>query len=276
MQYHVARDGQQLGEFPDQQLREGLFNGSFLTTDMAWREGMGEWVPLGQLFGAPRAAVPRRPVVSYDTSVAVGNPPSSGMAITSLVMGIISILTCGLLGVGTITAIVTGHLSLSRINRSGGTVGGRGMAVTGLILGYVSIVTTLLAVFIAIPASLAVPTFARIQERAEITKVLSNARQLATHCRVYAADNDGNYPDNLDALVTEGVLTREELDELNSLKPSMWKGEVGFEYLGKGKSDSEAVQAPLFASKAGDSRKRRIIAWTDGSAALGDLPAGSQ
>ena len=48
---------------------------------------------------------------------------------------------------------------------------------------------------IAILASLAVPTFGRIQERGNITKGISNARQIITALRIYSSDHSGNYPD---------------------------------------------------------------------------------
>lgn len=43
---HVGRDGNALGAFGRQQIVEGLARGHFLGTDLAWREGMSDWVPL--------------------------------------------------------------------------------------------------------------------------------------------------------------------------------------------------------------------------------------
>lgn len=77
-------------------------------------------------------------------------PPSpygkkdSGLAIASLV--------CGLLGwsfvpfIGSIAAIITGHLAKKEIRDSGGMIGGDGMAIAGLILGYTLVGLVLLAV----------------------------------------------------------------------------------------------------------------------------------
>lgn len=64
--------------------------------------------------------------------------PNSGLAIASLVLGIVSFLCC----MGALTAIpgvITGHMARGEIRRSGGRLGGDGMALTGLILGYVTI-----------------------------------------------------------------------------------------------------------------------------------------
>ena len=48
---------------------------------------------------------------------------------------------------------------------------------------------------IAVLASIAVPVFSTVQERGAQTKDLSNAKQLALACKIYAGDNDGKYPD---------------------------------------------------------------------------------
>src|SRR5437667_10547994 len=48
---------------------------------------------------------------------------------------------------------------------------------------------------IAVLASIAVPVFSTVQERGAQTKDLSNAKQIALACKLYAADNDGKYPD---------------------------------------------------------------------------------
>ena len=58
---------------------------------------------------------------------------SDGLAIASLVTGIVSLVCCGL--VTGVPAIVMGLVSRNRIARSAGALGGRGMAVAGVILG---------------------------------------------------------------------------------------------------------------------------------------------
>ena len=59
-------------------------------------------------------------------------PRTSGMAIASLVLGIVPVCC-----VTPILAIIFGHCAMSEIRQSGGMVGGRGMALAGLILGYI-------------------------------------------------------------------------------------------------------------------------------------------
>ncbi len=65
----------------------------------------------------------------------------------------------------------------------------------GLKKGFTLIELLVVITIIAILASLAVPTFGRIQERGNITKGISNARQIITALRIYSSDHSGNYPD---------------------------------------------------------------------------------
>ena len=78
--------------------------------------------------------------VPPDVKPATSN--NSGMAVASLVLGILSVVCCGLLA--GIPAIICGHMALSQIKKSGGTIGGNGMAIAGLVMGYLSIVVTIL------------------------------------------------------------------------------------------------------------------------------------
>ncbi|MEO3871656.1 DUF4190 domain-containing protein [Nonomuraea sp. B12E4] len=68
-------------------------------------------------------------------------PPRStnGMAVASLVMGIIGLVFCGLTS---IPGVILGHIALSRIKKTGEE--GSGMAVGGLVTSYITVVLWLL------------------------------------------------------------------------------------------------------------------------------------
>jgi hypothetical protein len=72
-------------------------------------------------------------------------PRTSGAAIASLVMGIIS-LVCGFLMILGIPAVITGLVAVRRINQSQGKQTGKGLAVTGIVTGALS--TLLLVAFV--------------------------------------------------------------------------------------------------------------------------------
>ncbi|GAB4504107.1 MAG: DUF4190 domain-containing protein [Anaerolineales bacterium] len=63
--------------------------------------------------------------------------PNSTMALASLILGILGWTVIP--GIGSIAAIITGHLAKSEIKNSMGALGGDGMATAGLALGYASI-----------------------------------------------------------------------------------------------------------------------------------------
>ncbi len=57
---------------------------------------------------------------------------TNGLAVASLVLGLLTL--CGL---GSLLAVIFGHVALGQIKQSNGAQTGRGMAIAGLILGYV-------------------------------------------------------------------------------------------------------------------------------------------
>lgn len=60
----------------------------------------------------------------------------SGLAIASLIFGILAVLTvCNFFLIPSLVAIVTGLVARSQIGRSGGALSGAGMATAGIVLG---------------------------------------------------------------------------------------------------------------------------------------------
>ena len=61
-------------------------------------------------------------------------PRTSGLAVASLVLGILY-----LCGIGSLLATIFGAVSLGQISRSNGTLTGKGMAIAGLVLGIIGL-----------------------------------------------------------------------------------------------------------------------------------------
>ena len=276
MDYHIARDGKQLGTATEAQLRAGLGNGTYHATDLLWNEALGDWKPASEVFGlstpavqaaAPAAAaqpvkapVVQRAVVSPQV-VPAGAGIHSSLSTASLVLGILAIVPCSFFT--GIPAIITGHVARSKINKSLGALKGSGMALAGLIMGYCSLV---LAIFyLAIWASLALPVFAKVQEKANIAKAMSNAKQITVACRVYASDNNGKYPASLDVLVEQGILSDASL----LICPIPVHGAFeGYDYFGKTLTDSSPGYEVLLMSHWANAYGNHIVAHNDGSVAL--------
>ena len=112
--------------------------------------------------------------------------PSQGLAVTSLVLGVLSIVCCGLLA--GLPAIVMGHIAFGRANRSPQRYGGRGLAIAGFVTGYCSFFTTfiLLALFL--------PALAKAHHRAQSIGCMNNVRELVMDLRIYGTDHDSRMP----------------------------------------------------------------------------------
>lgn len=87
-------------------------------------------------------AAPGRPVFVRHSRT------TNGFAIASLVLGLI-----WMAWIGSVLAVVCGHLALAQIRRSRGTQVGKGIAVAGLALGYFGLLTLAFALFGAILSS---------------------------------------------------------------------------------------------------------------------------
>ena len=89
---------------------------------------------------------------------------------------------------------------------------------------------------IAVLAGIALPVYTSVQERGAQTKDLSNAKQIALACKLFAADNDGKYPDKdgqaADPPVTALTSTSTSNQAFACLVPNYLPSEKLF-YLGK-------------------------------------------
>jgi hypothetical protein len=70
-------------------------------------------------------------------AVAPVGPETSGLAIASLVLGIIGLV--GIPLIPPILAVVFGHVALGRIRASNGQITGRELAIVGVVLGWVGV-----------------------------------------------------------------------------------------------------------------------------------------
>lgn len=74
--YHIGRDGQQIGQYSLSDLQSGYASGTFLPTDLVWREGMANWMSLRDL---PELAESASPTSAPNRSPE-GNQPSASFA----------------------------------------------------------------------------------------------------------------------------------------------------------------------------------------------------
>jgi len=79
---------------------------------------------------------------SPDATGAPGTAKTAGLAVASLVAGILGLCTAGL---GGIAGVILGIFALRKIGRSGGALRGRGLAIAGLIVSVCTVLVWMLA-----------------------------------------------------------------------------------------------------------------------------------
>lgn len=109
-------------------------------------------------------------------------PKSSGLAVWSLVLGILSVTVCSLFS--GVPAVICGHLASGRIKRSNGQLTGAGLALAGLITGYISIGLSLL--LIPMMLAIAIPNFVKARHTAQTALCINNLRQLDAAIQQFA------------------------------------------------------------------------------------------
>jgi len=216
--YYVLIDQKQAGPFSLAQLQGMWSTGAISAQNLFWQQDQADWQPLEQIakkLGAPPPAAsehllpttppppplpaspPRYQAYQARRSEPAGPAPTCGMAIASLVCGILGLFS----GITAVFAIIFGHIARGQIRESAGALAGKGMATAGLVMGYGVCLLTIGLIALLIAAGVALPIFGAVQEKGLEIKDLSNAKQIATAILLYEIDHSGRTPANLAALV---------------------------------------------------------------------------
>ena len=150
-EWYCSNDGTQQGPFTLSQLRSHVSNGRVQASDLVWCPQFAEqWVEaqsVPEVFSAGAAAPFDFAGVATQSKPAAGIPP---LALASLILGV---LGASLLpGVGSILAVILGHIALADFKRRQGPSKGRGFAIAGVALGYtmIGIIAIATVVYLAI------------------------------------------------------------------------------------------------------------------------------
>lgn len=148
-EWYYGAQGQQQGPVTETELRQLMAQGVVTRETLVWRDGLAEWKPMGdvaELLAPPLGAAS---AMAYTQQAAYGVVPQCGLAIASMVCGIVSLLTCYVHGLAAIPAVICGHMAIKKIRDSEVPMAGRGMAIAGLVTGYLGLlmqIGTLVAV----------------------------------------------------------------------------------------------------------------------------------
>ena len=119
-------------------------------------------------------------------SVAVAESKTSGLAIASLVMGILS-LFCSIFMA--IPAIICGIIALVKISKSNGQLKGNGFAVAGI-----TVPVVVMVVILPMMLAILMPALGKVKHIAQRTVCVTNLKGLGTAMMVYANDYDDMLP----------------------------------------------------------------------------------
>ena len=116
------------------------------------------------------------------------SPKTSGLAIASLVLGILGIV-CILPILGAILAIILGLLALTQIGKSSGTIKGQGQAIAGIVLGGIGLV-----MIPVMSLALLLPALNAAREKARVAVCMNNLKQIGMAISLYSAEHDSRIP----------------------------------------------------------------------------------
>jgi len=179
----IGGDGKQYGPISADDLRKWIAEGRVNAQTKAHGEGATEWQSLSSLpelkdlfHNSPPPPMP------------VGAAPAktSGLAITSLVLGILGLFTCGITA---LFGLILGIVAMVKAKSPGrGAAGGSGIALAGVI------VSAVFLLMIPIFAAMLLPALAAAKEKAQEINCLNNEKQLAVALRMYADDHTNHFP----------------------------------------------------------------------------------
>lgn len=146
-QWYYTHDGAECGPVSKSELQRMLAAGQVIPEDHVWFDGMESWQRVRDVPDLVRSLSSRLTAAEVRFAIPREGPESAaGMAIASLVFGLLGITILPLLG--SVLAIIFGHIALGQIQRSNGRKSGRGLAVSGLILGYLFLICFVIIVLV--------------------------------------------------------------------------------------------------------------------------------
>jgi hypothetical protein len=202
MQIHVARNGQQLGQYSVEEVNRKLADGTLSPADLGWHEGAAGWAPLSSIAGltmptapdspamptspppapspAPMAPPPRPvPAQSSVTSVTPQSAQSlKGLVVTSwillgvtFVISLVPVLGCGSWILAWPVAVATLVMAIVILTRGGKTQG------IAILIASILVVPVTMVTSIATTALLGVSVSEH--EKAQENQIMENLRALS-------------------------------------------------------------------------------------------------
>ena len=185
----IGADGKEYGPVTSDQICQWIAEGRVNAQTKVQPAGSADWTRLGEVsefanaFGAPVTPPPITP--TSPGTAAAAREKTSGLAITSLVLGVLGLFTCG---VTALVGLILGIVALVKIKNSQGRLSGNGIAIAG------TAVSAIFLLMVPIFAAMMLPAFAKARSRAQTINCVNNMKQLALAVKIYSGDNNDQLP----------------------------------------------------------------------------------
>ena len=177
----IGVDQKEYGPVPEEQLRQWILDGRLNAQARVQVEGTDEWKLLAEI---PELAAALGNRVLPPTAPAVP-AKTSGLAVTSLVLGVLGVFTCGITA---LFGLIFGIIALVKVSNSRGALRGGGVALAGVI------VSGIFLFMIPIYAAMLLPALSAAKQKAQEINCINNEKQLALAVRIYSSDNTNHFP----------------------------------------------------------------------------------
>lgn len=184
----IGVDQKEYGPVTEEQLRQWIVEGRVNAQTQVQAEGATGLKTLSELpefAGAFQGSTPP----PLPVGAAAIPAKTSGMAITSLVLGILGLVTCGMtVLLSAPVGLILGIVAMNKIGKSPGQLRGKGLALAGIIT------SSLTLLLIPIFAAMLLPALSAAKQKAQEINCISNEKQLALAVKIYSNDNTNHFP----------------------------------------------------------------------------------
>jgi prepilin-type processing-associated H-X9-DG protein len=176
----IGADQKEYGPVSGDELRQWIRDGRVGAQTQV--EIDGQWKTLSEIpeFAGLLLGQRQAPARSVAAAAPTGG---NGMAISSLVIGILSLFTCGLIAP---VGLILGIVAMNKSKKNNGT--GWGLALAG------TIVSGCMLLLIPLYAAMLLPALSKAKTRAQSVNCMNHEKQLSVAMIMYANDNGGRFP----------------------------------------------------------------------------------
>ncbi len=187
----IGTDGREYGPINQEQVGQWIADGRLNRQSLAQNVDVPGWKPLAEFleFAPAFSNIIAAGTTAGPSQFGSSGTPSCGLAITSFILGLCSLVCFGVFA--GIPAVIIGHMAHKRARRMPAEYGGTGFAIAGFVLGYCGILMT------AAVIGMFVPALSTAKDRAVSINCMNNMKQLGLAARIWSGDNHDKYPFNV-------------------------------------------------------------------------------